>query len=483
MDDVSLIAWIVAAGIFLVDLTVRAWFLVYIPKRRKPTAATAWLLLIFTVPVLGTLLFIIIGHSKLSRTRRKKQNAITALFHKYTAALATTGLTSTVSQPYCGTAALAEQLTGLAPTSHNSLQLLSGYDEIINDIVASIHRAKHYIYVEFYILALDTTTEPFFAALEAAKARGVRVYVLFDAWGSRKYPRFTEMQHRLSEVTTSWRKVLPFTVHPSKYNRPDLRNHRKIVVIDNTTAYTGSLNMIDATYHRKDDLSYIELMARVEGPSVNALAAVFASDWYSETDTALTDFIKNSEPSKSGGATVQIVPSGPSYPHQNNLKSFVSLLYTAQTSIAITNPYLVPDESFLAALISAAKRGVHVSILNSEAMDQWMVGHAQRSYYAELLEAGVHIYLYKKPQLVHEKHFTIDNAVAVIGSSNLDIRSFELNLECTLIAYDKPTARTLSERHEALLTKSRKVKLTEWKKRRGWQNLLDSVARLSSSLQ
>lgn len=483
MDDVSLVTWIITGILFAIDLGVRIWLLVYIPKRRKPTAATAWLLLIFTIPFLGTLLFVAIGHSKLSKARRNKQTAITNILHAYTAELERAHLTQQAPAPYDGAASLATSLTGLAPTASNAVSLLTGYDEIIEDIIEKINTATHYIYVEFYILALDTTTEPFFEALEAAKKRGVDVYVLFDAWGSRKFPQFKKMMQRLDSATTAWHKVLPISLIPKKYNRPDLRNHRKIVVIDNTAAYIGSLNMIDKTYHRKDTISYIELMARLEGPSVNALATIFASDWYSETGKALSDFMKNATIARKGSVPVHIVPSGPGYPYQNNLKTFVSLIYTARKSIVITNPYLVPDESLLSALISAAKRGVHVSILNSEAMDQWMVGHAQRSYYAELLEAGVHIYLYKKPQLVHEKHFAIDESVAVIGSSNLDIRSFELNLECVVIAYDAVTAKQLTTRHAALLKKSTKVHLATWRKRRGWKNLLDSIARLSSALQ
>ncbi len=143
----------------------------------------------------------------------------------------------------------------------------------------------------------------------------------------------------------------------------------------------------------------------------------------------------------------------------------------------------MPDESLLSALIAAAQRGVKVSILNSEAMDQWMVGHAQRSYYEELLRAGIELSLYNKPQLVHEKFLAIDDEVGVVGSSNLDIRSFELNLECVVIVYNAVTARKLRRHHEALLTNSRRLSLAEWGKRPLWPSLLDSLARLTSALQ
>jgi cardiolipin synthase len=243
------------------------------------------------------------------------------------------------------------------------------------------------------------------------------------------------------------------------------------------------MNMIEKTYHRRDSISYIELVAHLQGPSVNEAAAVFASDWYCETGELLKHFMTNSVAHTKGRTEVQIVPSGPGYPYQNNLKVFTSFIQTARHSVIITNPYLVPDESLLSALISAAQRGVRVSILNSEAMDQWMVGHAQRSYYEELLRAGVHIYLYKKPQLVHEKFISIDNSVGIIGSSNLDIRSFELNMECVVVAYSPKVAKKLARHHDELLQHSHEVHLQNWKQRSVWQSFLDSIARLTSALQ
>ena len=483
MELSTLFTQLVPSVILGIDLLVRIWLLIQIPKKRKPTAAMAWLLLIFIAPVFGTILFFILGNTKLSRVRRREQEEITRILHFYTHELEKSQLIQSAPAPYNTSSTLATQLTGLAPTTHNDVTVLTGYEAIIKAIIASINNAQHYVYVEFYILALDTTTEPFFAALEAAKKRGVAVYVLFDAWGSHKFPRHKEMTRHLSSITDDWHTILPLGLRFKKYNRPDLRNHRKIVVIDNSSAYIGSLNMVDKRYHRKDDISYIELAVRLKGPSVNNAAAVFASDWYSETKVALRDFVQNSAPAESGSSLVQLVPSGPSYPYQNNLKVFVSLIYSAKVSVTITNPYLVPDESLLSALISAAKRGVKVSILNSEAIDQWLVAHAQRSYYSELLEAGVEIALYKKPQLVHEKYIAIDEDVAIIGSSNLDIRSFELNLECVVVVYEQKIARQLVRRHHELLKNARHVHLKQWKKRSGWQNFLDSIARLTSALQ
>ena len=405
------------------------------------------------------------------------------MLKRHSAQLNENNLVATVAQPYDIRANLAEALTSLPATTHNKVTVLSGYDNLLDDMVAKINKATEYVYVEFYIIALDETTEPFFEAMEAAVKRGVAVRVLFDWYGSKKFPRYREMMRRFTNSGIHWHKMLPFTLKWGRYTRIDLRNHRKIVVIDNTDAYIGSLNLIDKTYHRKDTISYIELAAHLEGPSVNECAAVFASDWYAETGTFLKHFMKNTAPAARGNQVVQIVPSGSNYPYENNLKMFTSLIQSSRKSVIITNPYLVPDEALLGALISAAQRGVRVSILNSEAMDQWMVGHAQRSYYEELIKAGAHISLYKKPQLVHEKYMSIDDEVGIIGSSNLDIRSFVLNLECVAIAYDKTVATTLRKHHDDFLSNSRTIRIETWRKRSMWQSFLDSIARLTSALQ
>ena len=481
--EAHIIATIITGLILAIDLVIRLILLFYVPRNRKPTAALAWLLAIIVVPIIGTALFFVIGSTKLSRRRREMQQQVDRMYGHYRKQLDASKLIAKAPRIYRQSAALAESLTQLAPTKGNKVGVINGYDKIIQEMIAAIDEATSYVYIEFFALALDKTTEPFFAALENATKRGVSVYVLFDTLGSRKYPRYREMKRRLTDIGVSWNKVLAIRLRLHQYNRPDLRNHRKIVVVDNRHAFLGSLNMIDRTYHRKDTISYIELVTHLEGPAVNEAAAVFASDWYGETEQILTHFLDNTSRHSGGHSVAQILPSGPAYAYRNNLKVFVDLIYTAKDSILITNPYLVPDESLLAALLSASLRGVRVSILNSEAMDQWMVGHAQRSYYDELLSAGIHVSLYNAPQLLHSKYMVVDEEVAVIGSSNLDIRSFELNLECSAIIYDKSVAATLARQHSRDLKKSQSVILALWRRRSKWSQLLDSIARLTSALQ
>ena len=481
--ETDTITMITAIAILSIDIIIRIVLLFYIPRNRKPTAALAWLFAIALIPIGATVLFFIIGRTRLSKKRLAKQEAINNLYNRHNRTLHRMNLDAMPESPYDTTAKLAESLAFLAPTKGNTVRIMSGYDTIIADMTKAVLRAKSYVYVEFFAMTLDDSTKEFFAALALARERGLQVHVLFDTLGSRKYPGYRKMKRFLSKAGIQWRKMLPIRLTPGRYNRPDLRNHRKIVVIDNTDAYIGSLNMVDKTYHRKDDISYIELVSHITGPAVNEAAAVFASDWYAETNQLLRHFTKNSLQSVTGKTVAQVLPSGPGYAYRNNLKVFVDLIYTAKRSVVITNPYLVPDESLLAALTTVALRGIKVTILNSEAMDQWMVGHAQRSYYEQLIDAGVQIWLYPKPQLMHSKYMAVDNEVAIIGSSNLDIRSFELNHECSLIAYDPAIAKHLHQQHLSDLKRSKQIELNTWRKRSRRSQLLDSIARLTSALQ
>lgn len=481
------IQWTVVAA-FTLDWLIRIWFLFHIPKKRKPSSAIAWLLLIFILPGLGVLLFLIIGSPKLSFRRRRKQVQIDELIAKATQHTADDldGLDRAQRTRIESIVRLNRSLSKLPARAGNSFKILPDYNKAIDDIVAEVNKATDFVHLEYFILALDETTQPLFDAFAAAVKRGVNVRVLFDGMGYRGYPRKKEMKKLLTEIGVDWHIMLPVKLSPKHYNRIDLRNHRKILVIDNRLAYIGSQNLIDRTYHRKDDIYYDELVAKMTGPIVRQCGAVFAGDWYAETNERLTKLTNpklDASPQKSGDVLAQLVPSGPGYETLNNSKLFVSLIHKAQNKIVITNPYFVPDEAILDAITSASLRGVDVTIINSEAIDQWMVGNAERSYYRELMTAGVKIYLHKAPVLLHSKHMTIDDDIAVIGSSNMDIRSFELDLECVVVAYSKSVVGDLEKVQKRDIENSIQVTLKTWEKRPIKTKFLESIARLTSALQ
>ena len=208
--------------------------------------------------------------------------------------------------------------------------------------------------------------------------------------------------------------------------------------------FVGSQNLIDRTYHKKKNLKkglyYTELVARVTGPVVRQFNALFITDWYSETDVLVMEKLPaetRGVPIATGDVLCQALPSGPGFPDDNNLKLYTQLIHAATHKLTIANPYFVPDDALLTAITSAAQRGVDVTLISSEIGDQFLVYNAQRSYYEQLLRAGVKIYLYQSPILLHSKHLSVDDDIAVIGSSNMDLRSFTLNLEVLLVCYDK----------------------------------------------
>jgi cardiolipin synthase len=259
----------------------------------------------------------------------------------------------------------------------------------------------------------------------------------------------------------------------------DLRNHRKIAVIDGRVGYTGSQNLVAADF--KDGLSYEDLMVRVTGPVVLELQHVFAADWFLETNEVLDGATESPAPEIAGGIPAQALPSGPGFPTQNNQRLFVALVHGARTRVVLTTPYFIPDEPLLQAMQTAALRGVEVHLVVSEKGDHVIVSLAQESYYEELLEVGVRIHLYRK-NFLHAKHLSVDNSVAVIGTSNLYIRSFALNAEVMLMIYDADVAARLAAEQERYFANSRLLTLATWGQRSFGRRFAQNLARLLSPL-
>jgi cardiolipin synthase len=358
----------------------------------------------------------------------------------------------------------------------------------VDCIVQDIDRAQRYVHIEYFMFADDKIGGPVLDALARARARGVVCRVLIDHLGNIGY--HGKVLKKMNAAGIPVRQMLPAKPFDHQWNRIDLRNHRKIVVVDGLVGFTGSHNLVEDTYHKRGNIRkgmhYIELVARVTGPVVRELDAAFITDWYSETEELLdprTAPETRGVTQVTGEALCQVLPSGPGFEHNNNLMLFVALFHTARWKITIANPYVVPDEPLLLALTSAAQRGVEVTLIVSEIGDQFLVFHAQRSYYEELLKAGVRIYLYKSPVLLHSKYLIIDDDIAVIGSSNMDIRSFELNLEVTLVCYNNRVATDLQEITADYLRQARALHLEDWQMRPPWIKLFDNLARLTSSLQ
>jgi cardiolipin synthase len=273
--------------------------------------------------------------------------------------------------------------------------------------------------------------------------------------------------------------MLPVSLLPWRKARLDLRNHRKIAVIDGKIGYTGSQNLVAADF--LDGLTYEDLMVRVTGPTVLELQYVFAADWFLETNEVLDGEAEFAAPDTTGTTPAQVLPSGPAFPTQNNQRLFVALVHGARQRVILTTPYFVPDEPLLQSMQTAAIRGVDVHLIVSGRADQLIVSLAQKSYYEDLLEAGVHIHLYRE-NFLHAKHLSVDDSVAVIGTSNLDIRSFVLNAEVMLMLYEPAVAVRLAAEQERYFSNSCLLTLAAWRERSFGARLAQNLTRLLSPL-
>lgn len=476
--------------VLIVDNLIRVVSLFVVPRNRRPTAGMAWLMAIFFLPVPGLLLFLIIGSKRLPKARERKQEGI----NKFVADLAAReeqSLVTSLDDLPSGVqrAVRVGRTLGAQPMLlGNSASICIDYEKSFTQMAAAIDEATDYVHVEFYILVHDETTDVVFEALRNAVARGVKVRVLLDHISAVRNAGAKRTKQSLTDIGAEWAYMLPVRPWRGEYQRPDLRNHRKLVVVDGRIGFMGSQNLVDSSYNKPSNqrrgLHWRDLMVRVEGPIVLGLEAVFQGDWFLETGEYLAQLSEaDFESEKPGTLDLQIVPSGPGYEAENNLQVFLALMYAAHRRISITSPYFVPDESIMNALRAATARGVEVELFVSETGDQAVVYHAQRSYYEELLRMGVRIWMYRPPYILHSKHFTIDDDAAVVGSSNMDQRSFGLNMEISMVVHGEQFIKDLDKVNDYYRENSRELTMEEWEKQPLRSKLLDGLARLSSALQ
>jgi cardiolipin synthase len=360
----------------------------------------------------------------------------------------------------------------------NAAELLTDYDGAVNRLVADIDAAGHHVHLLFYIFADDETAGRVIDALRRAARRGVECRVLADSVGSRRW--FRSLHRKLTEAGVEVEEALPVGwLRWRRAARLDLRNHRKIAVIDGRVGYTGSQNLVNAKY--RDGLTYDELVVRVTGPAVLELQYVFVGDWFLETEETLDGPDYFPDPVRAGDVPVQALPSGPGYPTENNQRLLVALIHGADERVVMTTPYFIPDEPLLQAMQTAVLRGVEVHLIVSQQADSGLVTLAQRSYYGQMLEDGIKIHAYKK-HFLHAKHLSIDDELAIIGSSNMDIRSFMLNAEISLLFYDDDVTRRLHAEEEGYLRYCDELTAETWHRRPFVVKVAQRIARLMSPL-
>ena len=494
-DDITISgagAWIVLIAsvlVFVLIVSIALVSLVVVPRNRRPQSALAWLLLIYILPLIGFLLFLMLGSRRLPKRRREQQEEINRYIIETTEGMDRVSKDAPWPPWLEPIVELNRNLGAMPLVGGNTARLFTDYSGSIAAMTAAVRGARRSVHVEFYIMSVDEETEEFFVALGEAVERGATVRVLYDHVASLRVPGYRRLRRRLDAIGAEHHPMLPVRPFRGQWQRPDLRNHRKFLIVDGAVAFTGSQNLIERGYRRRkrrdgSRLAWKEVMVRFEGPIVAGIEALFATDWYSETDELLLrETVIPPEIDPGQGLDAQVVPSGPAFEGENNLRLFNSLVYAAQEQIQICSPYFVPDESMLYAITTAAQSGLDVQLFVSEVGDQTLVFHAQRSYYEELLRAGVRIWLYRTPTVLHAKHFTIDDQVAIIGSSNMDMRSFSLNLEVSVMVRGESIIRELRAIEQSYRENSTELTLDDWMRRPAHMRIFDDLARVTATVQ
>ena len=462
--------------------------------RRSSSAALAWLAVLFAFPYFGLLLYLLIGEPKLGRARAKRQ----AELHAFHDAFADRFLPPQ-AVPLCETrfrqiARLVQVEAGYVATGGNDTRLLADTDAILQAFTADIDAALHCCLLEFYIIADGGRVDAVLEALIRAAGRGVRCQLLADAFGSQGFWR-SAWPDKLRAAGVELTDALPFSLWHAPWVRGDLRNHRKILVVDYRIAYTGSYNLVDPRLFKQDAGvgEWVDAVLRCEGAVAQELAAMFYGDWAVENEHNLSATLERLNryadempdratlPRAIGGALLQVIPSHPGGDTALVYDVLVNALNIAQESVIISTPYFVPDETLLNTLIIAARRGVEVTLIVPRRVDSRLVRYASRAYYRSLLDAGVCLKTFDAG-LLHTKAVVIDNRFALFGTVNMDMRSFYLNLEVSLAVYTPDTVAAIRALLDGYLEQSEAVELKKWEQRRRLQRFIERCARLVSPL-
>jgi len=370
----------------------------------------------------------------------------------------------------------------MSPLSgNNGIKLLFNGEEKFPEVIAELKKAKHHIHIEYYIFEDDVIGNQIKNVLIQKAQEGVAVRFIYDDFGS------SSIRKRLvPELLEAGVQAFPFykVYFIALANRLNYRNHRKIIVVDGSVGFVGGINVSDRYINNGTEQVYWrDTHVKITGPGTYYLQYLFICDWNFCSDSHLKpqrDYFPDC-PDQNGEAIVQIAASGPDSDQPTIMYSLLQVFGLAEEEILITTPYFIPGENILDALQMAAISGVKVKILVPGRSDSRFVDYAARSYYGDLLAVGVEIYLYQKG-FIHAKSIVSDGQLSVIGTANMDHRSFELNFEVNSMIYDSPTAEQLREAFYNDLKDAVKINPKKWENRPAYKQLPEKVARLMSPL-
>jgi len=427
---------------------------------REPASRVAWVVVMIMLPVFGIAAYVLLGETNIGNNRAER---LRQALNKLPDPDAAPGSDAPEFRPkiadrYAPLFRVGVSVSGFEAVGGNQASLMQDSNSSVDAMIADIDAARDHVHLTFYIWLPDTNGLKMVEALKRAAARKIECRAMADGLGSRT---LLESRHwnAMREAGVQVATALPIGnvfLRPLR-GRIDLRNHRKILVIDNWVTYCGSQNCADPEFRVKAKYApWVDAMLRFEGPIARQNQHLFASDWMAQVDEDLSRLLLEPLPPGKPGVTAQVIGTGPTVRHCAMPEVFENLIYAARRDLVISTPYYVPDESMQEALCACARRGVQTTIIFPAKNDSWVVAAASRSYYAELLEAGVRIFEYEGG-LLHTKSLTLDGEVTLIGSANMDRRSFELNYENNILVEDAGLTAIVRERQDAYLAKCHEV--------------------------
>jgi cardiolipin synthase A/B len=462
---------------------VFAFFLIprIILERRHPSATLAWMLVIALLPLIGIPLYFLIGVRRILRHIRAKIATVSPTTSSLSHRLRPEELPTSIGER-CGRVLLAAGTP--PPTEGNRIAFLHTGNEAYEAVFSLIGSAKDHLHAQFFILDVDPVGRRFIQALAARAREGIRVRLLLDAVGSwRALRRIVRPLREAGGQVVAFMPAFPLHRRWSAH----LRNHRKLLIADGRKAFTGGMN-IGKKYMgpRTSKEQWRDVAAEIEGPALPDLQALFLDDWAFSTGETLpagllfpppVRFIRGDPPP----CALQVATSGPDRITRPIYEGVFAAFTAAQRRLWIETPYFVPDDGIGAALRNAALRGVDVRLIVPGTSDLWIVTLAGRSYFDEMMAAGVRIFLYL-PTNLHSKVLVVDDDVGVIGSPNVDMRSFFLNFELGVFLYDRQQIEALAEGFLADLDCSEPIDPERFARRSRPLQLLEDTCRIFSPL-
>lgn len=454
---------------------------------RSTTKTVAYMLLVIFLPIAGIFIYFSFGinyrkrkiyNKKLVRDNNLEKKIQSAIVHYTLHNLESSNPAITHNKEL---ARLLLKDSSSPLTANNQVQVLVNGEQKFPEVLKALEKARYHIHIEYYIYEDDETGRAIEEVLVRKAREGVDVRFIYDDFGSRSIRK--KMVRRLRDAGA---KVFPFhrIIFIALANRLNYRNHRKIIVVDGKVGFVGGINVsnryVNDDSQTPQKLFWRDTHLRIEGPGVQYLQYLFLADWnfcaneHIEPDSIL---FPRTHLSAKGDKLVQIAASGPDSDRPTILFSLLQAIFLAQEEILITTPYFIPGESILEALIVAALSGLKVKLLVPGVSDSVFVNTAARSYYSELLKAGVEIYRYQKG-FVHAKTMVTDSKVAIVGTANMDYRSFDLNFEVNAIVYDQAIAHELRTIFYEDLKGAERMDPITWDARPWYYEMAEKTARL-----